>query len=180
MTDIGLNQMPWRGFAGPGHWNDPDMLIVGAVGWGNPHPTGLTPNEQYFHVSLWSLLAAPLLIGCDLSRADDFTLSLLTNDEVLAVDQDSLGVEAHQVYRDNNVVIYARPLDDGSVAVGLFNITTDPRTITVTWNDLKLAGPQRVRDLWRQSNLGVQEKQYTAGVGPHGAVLVRVIPPAKS
>ena len=84
----------------PGHWNDPDMLVVGKVGWGpNLHPTGLTPDEQYTHITLWCLLSAPLLIGCDMTQLDDFTLSLLTNDEVLAVDQDPLGKQATRISR---------------------------------------------------------------------------------
>ncbi len=98
---IGFSQAPWARFAGPGHWNDPDMLVVGKVGWGPKlHPTGLTADEQYTHISLWCLLAAPLLIGCDLTQMDDFTLGLLTNDEVLAVDQDPLGKQATRVKED--------------------------------------------------------------------------------
>ena len=85
LLSIGFNQAEFAQFTGPGHWNDPDMLVVGWVGWGsNLHPTHLTPNEQYSHVSLWCLLSAPLLLGCDLAKLDDFTLNLLTNDEVLA------------------------------------------------------------------------------------------------
>jgi alpha-galactosidase len=81
MSGIGFKQDEWARYAGPGHWNDPDMLVVGQVGWGPKlHPTKLTPDEQYTHISLWCLLSAPLLIGCDLERLDDFTLSLLTND----------------------------------------------------------------------------------------------------
>jgi len=91
VSGIGFSQDRWAPFAGPGYWNDPDMLVVGMVGWGTPHPTKLTPDEQYTHISLWCLLSAPLLLGADLDKLDDFTLSLLTNDEVLAVNQDSLG-----------------------------------------------------------------------------------------
>ncbi len=95
VSEIGFNQDPWTDFGGPGHWNDPDMLVVGHVGWGPQlHASRLTPAEQYSHLSLWCLLSAPLLIGCDLERLDPFTLNLLTNDEVLAVDQDALGRSA--------------------------------------------------------------------------------------
>jgi alpha-galactosidase len=124
VTSIGFSQGKWARFAGPGRWNDPDMLVVGKVGWGPKlHPTGLTPDEQYTHISLWCLLAAPLLIGCDLTDMDDFTVSLLTNDEVLAVDQDPLGKEATRVKEDvkAGIEVWARPLADGSTAVGLFN-----------------------------------------------------------
>src|SRR3954454_2652971 len=98
LTNIGFSQDKWAPFARPGHWNDPDMLVVGYVGWSkNLHPTNLTPDEQYTHISLWCLLSAPLLIGAPVERMDDFTLSLLTNDEVLAIDQDSLGKSARLV-----------------------------------------------------------------------------------
>ncbi len=112
MADIGFNQKRWVPFAGPGHWNDPDMLIVGRVGWGNPKPTSLTHDEQYSHISLWCLLSAPLLVGCDLSKLDDFTVSLLTNDEVLDIDQDPLGRQATPVFQDANVGVYVKPLED--------------------------------------------------------------------
>jgi alpha-galactosidase len=124
MAGNGFSQDKWARFGGPGHWNDPDMLVVGKVGWGKKlHPTRLTPDEQYTHVSLWCLLASPLLLGCDLTDLDDFTLGLLTNDEVLAVDQDALGRQATRVKEDKaaGVEVWARPLADGTTAVGLFN-----------------------------------------------------------
>lgn len=91
--------------AKPGNWNDPDMLVLGIVGWGNPHQTKLKPDEQYLHFSLWSLFSAPLLIGCDLEKMDDFTLSLLTNNEVIAVNQDPLGKTSH-MYIFNRGITY--------------------------------------------------------------------------
>ena len=94
MSKKGFSQDKWKPFNSPGHWNDPDMLVVGQVGWGSPHPTRLTADEQYTHISLWCLLSAPLLIGCDLGKVDDFTLGVLSNDEVLALDQDALGLQA--------------------------------------------------------------------------------------
>jgi alpha-galactosidase len=124
VSSIGFSQDKWARFAGPGHWNDPDMLVVGKVGWGPKlRPTQLTPDEEYTHISQWCLLAAPLLLGCDLNDLDDFTLGLLTNDEVLAVDQDPLGKQATRVKEDvqAGVEVWARPLADGTVAVGLFN-----------------------------------------------------------
>ena len=105
------------------------MLVVGWVGWGPAlHPTHLTPNEQYTHISLWSLLSAPLLIGCDLTKLDDFTLNLLTNDEVLEVNQDPLGRQARRVFKRDDVEVWAKPLEDGSSAVGLFNVGEDEQT----------------------------------------------------
>lgn len=124
MTNNGFSQDKWAPFAGPGHWNDPDMLVVGDVGWGPKlHPTNLTPDEQYTHITLWCMLASPLLIGCDMTHLDDFTLSLLSNDEVLAIDQDPLGKEARRVKEDTTAgtEVWARPLADGTTAVALFN-----------------------------------------------------------
>jgi alpha-galactosidase len=118
VSSIGFSQAGKEKFAGPGHWNDPDMLVVGFIGWGaSQHRTRLTPNEQYTHISLWCLLSAPLLIGCDMTQFDDFTLSLLTNDEVLDVNQDPLGRQAAPVA---NLEVWAKDMEDGSKAVGLF------------------------------------------------------------
>ena len=95
MAGIGFSQNGHEKFVRPGPLERSDMLVVGMVGWGRLHPTQLTPNEQYTHISLWCLLASPLLIGCDMAQLDDFTLGLLTNDEVLEVNQDPLGKQAH-------------------------------------------------------------------------------------
>ncbi|MDD8027893.1 MAG: putative Ig domain-containing protein, partial [Acidobacteriota bacterium] len=110
-------------FGGPGAWNDPDYLLLGYLSnWnGATAPSPLTPNEQYSHVSLWCLLAAPLIFSGDVTRLDDFTLGLLTNDEVLDVDQDPLGKPAVRVKKDGDVEVWSRPLEDGSLAVGFFN-----------------------------------------------------------
>ena len=171
---IGFHQEKWAPFAGPGHWNDPDMLLVGNVGWGHPKPTELTHNEQYSHISLWCLLSAPLLIGCDLSALDDFTVSLLSNDEVLAIDQDALGKEATPIIQNASYAIYAKPLEDGSCAVGLFNLSPSPQKIAVAWSDLKLSAPQQVRDLWRQQDEGVFQDGFSSEVNAHGVMLIRV------
>ncbi|HTL67095.1 MAG TPA: NPCBM/NEW2 domain-containing protein [Lacunisphaera sp.] len=177
LQHIGFSQEKWRPFSGPGHWNDPDMLVVGYVGWGPKlHPTNLTPSEQYTHLTLWSLLSAPLLIGCDLERLDDFTLNLLTNDEVLAVDQDPLGAQAAQVVDDGRRQVWARHLEDGSLAVGLFNLSRTPDKIAITWAQLGLTGPQQVRDLWRQQDLGTEAAGYAVELPRHGAALIRIRP----
>ncbi len=155
MSSIAFNQAGHERYAGPSHWNDPDMLVVGMVGWGeNLHPTRLTPDEQYTHISMWSLLSAPLLIGCDMTRMDDFTLSLLTNDEVIAVDQDSLGRQASRIYKNGDTEVWAKDLEDGSKAVGLFNLGKTKTEIAVDFKLLELKGNRLVRDLWRQQDLG--------------------------
>ncbi|MCC6396740.1 MAG: putative Ig domain-containing protein, partial [Bacteroidetes bacterium] len=134
MSTIGFGQSGHEAFAGPGHWNDPDMLVVGWVGWGpRLHPTRLTAHEQITHITLWSLLCSPLLIGCDMTRLDEFTLSLLTNDEVIAVNQDPLGKQAARVKVDGDAEVWAKPMDDGSVAVGLFNRGEKGRMVTISW-----------------------------------------------
>ena len=177
---IGFDQDKWAAFAGPGHWNDPDMLVVGQVGWGpNLHPTKLTPDEQYTHISLWCLLSAPLLLGCDLANLDEFTLNLLTNDEVLEVNQDPLGEQARRVAKKENHEIWAKMMEDGTKAVGLFNrdfLFEEPSEIKVTWEELGIQGKHRVRDLWRQKDLGIFEKSFESKVPVHGVVLLRFYP----
>ncbi|MEI8339973.1 MAG: putative Ig domain-containing protein [Verrucomicrobiota bacterium] len=177
VSEIGFGQQDqWKPFQRPGHWNDPDMLVVGKVGWGKPHPSRLTPDEQYTHISLWCLFSAPLLIGCDLAELDDFTLGLLTNDEVLAVDQDSLGLFPTRIVNDGTRVVYAKPLEDGSVAVGLFNLGESPARVEVKLSELKFTGPVKARDLWRQKDEGNVKDLYSAEINPHGVKLVRLIP----
>jgi alpha-galactosidase len=175
MSRIGFNQNGHEKFTGPGHFNDPDMLVVGKVGWGpSLRTTRLTPNEQYTHISLWCLLASPLLIGCDMTQLDDFTLSLLTNDEVLAVNQDPLGRQAGRVAQYGQLEVWAKDLEDGSKAVGLFNRGPVPAQVTAKWSDLGVKGKHVVRDLWRQQDLGKFKDQFTASVPPHGVALVKI------
>jgi alpha-galactosidase len=176
MSKKGFSEEKWEPFCAPGHWNDPDMLVVGRVGWGSPHPTGLTPDEQYTHITLWCLLSAPLLLGCDLDKLDDFTLNLLTNDEVLEVNQDALGKRALCVARNGDLRIYAKELEDGSQAIGLFNLGTVTATVAVKWTDLRLPGKQAVRDLWRQRDVGVFDAQFEFPVAGHGAELLKFTP----
>jgi hypothetical protein len=159
MRSIGFSQAPLYPYAGPGRWNDPDMLIVGMVGWGeNLHPTRLTPDEQYTHISLWALLAAPLLIGCDISQMDEFTLNLLTNSEVLDVNQDSLGKQAQVTYTDGDIQVWVKDLEDGSKAAGFFNLgETDATAYTVDFAKAGIPEVKEIRDLWRQKNIPVTD-----------------------
>jgi hypothetical protein len=165
-------------YAKPGNWNDPDMLVVGQGWFGNNtvrlHPTRLTPDEQYTHISLWSLLSAPLLIGCDLAKLDDFTLNLLENDEVLGIDQDPLGRQALPAVKNQNCVVMAKDLEDGSKAVGLFNLTESELKVAAAWTALKISGSQNVRDVWRQKDLGRFAESFESSVPPHGVVLLKV------
>lgn len=181
----------------PGRFNDPDMMVVGHVGggWGAPkHPTLLTPDEQYSHVSLWAILTAPLLLGCDMEMLDEFTLSLLTNREVIAINQDELCAPAVKTVVPSGQ-IWHKPLADGSVVVGCFNI--DP--YFVLWNQSDgeamqmrdysftvdpaaygLSGNVSVRDVWRNEDIasGVQNS-FDVKVPYHGVKLLRLIPEVK-
>jgi alpha-galactosidase len=183
MSGIGFQQTGHEKYAGPGHWNDTDMLVVGKLGWGRldqPRPTQLTPNEQMTHISLWALQAAPLLIGADLSQLDRWTIDLLGNPEVLAVSQDELGQAAGRLAGDGRYDVWARRLSDGTMAVGLFNRSPEPAPISVSLADLGLSGVQPVRDLWRHRDLGRVSDRFTATVPRHGVVLVRIGTPGKS
>ena len=175
LSRIGFSQASLAEYARPGRWNDPDMLIVGMVGWGeNLHPTRLTPDEQYTHISLWSLLSAPLLLGCDLSKLDAFTLNLLTNDEVIAIDQDPLGKQARQIINKDSIQVWVKELEDGTKAIGIFNLNSDFRKADLKWEDIGLRGAISVRDLWRQKNLGIKKELYSEVVPPHGVSLIKV------
>lgn len=179
MSTIGFDhQDRWAPYRGPGHWPDADMLVVGKVGWGpKVKPSALTPDEQYTHISLWALLANPLLIGCDMASLDDFTLGLLSNTEVLDVNQDPLGVQATRLPGGaDDTVVYVKPLEDGSLAVGLFNRGEKPAQAGFGMRDLGLFRPVTLRDLWRQQDLGTVEAEssWSTLVPPHGVVLVKL------
>ncbi|MGA2263699.1 MAG: putative Ig domain-containing protein [Acidobacteriota bacterium] len=172
LKGIGFGQTEDAPFAGPGHWNDPDMLVVGWVGWGpSLHPTRLTPDEQYTHISLWCLLSAPLLIGCDLERLDDFTLNLLSNDEVLALDQDPLGKQAVPKTTEGTIQVWAKELADGSQAVGVFNLGEAPKDFVLDLGSLGYAAPVKARDVWRQQDTGEFSRTIPVRVPSHGVVL---------
>ncbi len=175
MAGIGFKQDVTSPYAKPGNWNDPDMLVVGRVGWGPKlHESRLTPDEQYTHISLWAMLAAPLLTGCDLTKLDAFTKSLLTNDEVIDIDQDPLGKQAVKVVKNENYEIWMRELADGSRAVCLFNVGPQHTKIKLHWADLKITGPKTIRDVWRQTDIGKFDKIFEADVSKHGALLLRI------
>jgi len=180
LKGIGFSQIADAPFAGPGHWNDPDMLVVGWVGWGpSVHPTHLTPDEQYTHISLWCLLSAPLLLGCDLQHLDTFTLSLLTNDEVLAVDQDPLGQQAVPLVIDGNIQVWGKEMSDGSLALGIFNLGETTVTYPLDLYKVSSTGHVNVRDLWRQKNLGEMFDTFQSNIPAHGVILVKFVKPAE-
>lgn len=173
VKSIALDQEKSAAWAKPGNWNDPDMLVVGTVGWGNPHKSRLKPDEQYLHISLWSLFSAPLLIGCDMEKLDAFTLNLLTNDEVIEINQDPLGKQATCVQTIGDLRIYVKALEDGSHAVGFCNFGRD--IVNLTFSDFKALGiqtPFKVRDLWRQKDLPNNDS-IELKVPVHGVLLYK-------
>lgn len=193
VTAIGTFQDVCADVTAPGNNNDPDMLVVGRLGkaWGTKvHDSYLTPDEQYSHISLWCLLSAPLLIGCDMSDLDDFTLNLLTNREVLAVNQDPKVAPARKQIVDNGQ-IWIKQLHDGSYAVGFFHVNPyfvlwdQEDAEDMQWRNydfdlelkqLGLSGKAMVRDLWRQQDLGEVTDCFKTSVPYHGVRLVKITP----
>jgi len=162
----------WWSYAGPGGWNDPDILEVGNG--------GLSTVESKSHFFLWVISKAPLLIGCDVTNMDPDISAILTAPEVIAVNQDPLGVQGHMVVSNENITqIWAGPLVDGSVAAILLNRnSSNSESITVNWKDIGLtAGDEAiVRDLWLRKNLGTFTSSFTASVDSHDSLMIRVIP----
>lgn len=177
VKNIALAQDKAAAWAKPGNWNDPDMLVVGTVGWGNPHPSKLKPDEQYLHFSLWSLFSAPLLIGCDMEKLDEFTLNLLKNDEVIEINQDPLGKQATCVQTIGELLIYVKELEDGSRAVGFCNFGLEK--VNLAYQDferLGITGRQKVRDLWRLKDIrsiNTKSDHLSIEVPVHGVLLYK-------
>ncbi len=170
MYDIGFRkQAGLAPYAAPGHWNDPDMLIVGKVGWSsNLRDSRLTPDEQYTHITLWTLLASNMLIGCDIAQMDDFTIGLLCNHEVNLVNQDILGKQADRISKEGDIEVWGRPLSDGSMAIGFFNVGSEDLQIDIK----KFVPTGTVRDLWRQKDLTADEFKCT--IPTHGCKYIKV------
>jgi alpha-galactosidase len=164
-------------FQNPGRWNDPDMLVVGRLGWGrDQRPTRLTPAEQVSHLTLWTMLSAPLLIGCNLAALDQATVDLLANPEVLAVDQDALGQSARRVAREGFTHLWLKPLSGGEWALALLNRGPVSETVNVDLQTLGLPQSLHIRDAWRRSDLGRVDGSFAMSVGPHQSLLYRLTP----
>ncbi|MBQ9548990.1 MAG: alpha-galactosidase [Bacteroidales bacterium] len=183
---IGFTVMDrWAAYTGPGHWPDADMLEIGRVADpkrpGQTRPCRLTPDEQYTHITLWAILCSPLLIGCDLSEMDALTYGLLTNSEVLDVNQDPLGYPAARVREEGACITYHKPLEDGSLVVALFNTGEAPARVGfgISEIDYMMVEPQTVRDLWRQQDLQTLEPgggRFETELPPHGCRLLKLSP----
>ncbi len=166
MAEIGFSQAGLAKFAGPGHWNDPDMLEVGNG--------GMNTEEYRTHMSLWAILAAPLLAGNDLSKMTPETVALLMNKDVIAVDQDPAGKQGDRVWAEGPIEVWSRTLADGSKAVGVFNRHPSVMTATVDFKKLGFAGAVKAKDLWQGNDLGVIAAPMTVKVPGHGVLFLRV------
>ncbi|NQV33501.1 MAG: glycoside hydrolase family 27 protein [Phycisphaeraceae bacterium] len=163
-------QVGLESFAGPGHWNDPDMLEVGNG--------ELTVDENRAHFSLWCMLAAPLMMGNDIRKATPETLEILINREAIAVNQDPLGKQGVKVRDDGDAEVWSRQLQDGSRAVVLFNRSKRPQNIGVIWTEIAypLSLTAKVRDLWEKKDMGTFTGGYAADIPPHGVAFLKVVP----
>jgi alpha-galactosidase len=167
MTKIGFSQGDLKQWAAPGHWNDPDMLEIGNG--------GMTDDEYKTHMSLWSILAAPLLAGNDLRNMSSATRDILLNREVIAVDQDKDGKQGQRIAKSGDQEVWSKPLSDGSVAIGLFNRGSTPAIISIKWPDLGLkSAPTRARDLWAHTDLKRKGEEYSVSVPAHGVEMMRI------
>jgi alpha-galactosidase len=163
---VGFEQNGLEHFAGPGHWNDPDMLLVGLG--------RITDDESRTQVSLWGLLAAPLIASADLRKISPAGLGILTNPEIIAVDQDPAGIQGRRIAEEGPLDIWMKPLADGSKAVGLFNRGEDAASITVCFRDAGVGDSAAVRDLWARKDLGIFKDRFTAQVARRGVVMIRI------
>jgi alpha-galactosidase len=159
--ETGLEQ-----YAGPGHWNDPDMLEIGN---GN-----MDAVEYRTHISLWAMLAAPLLAGNDVRSMDDETKQLLINREVIAIDQDKLGKQGFRVSKEGRTEVWVKPLEGGDLAMALFNRGDNAELMIAKWTDLGLSGKHSVRDVWAHADRGKIKDLFEAEVSGHGVVMLRV------
>ncbi len=166
MAEIGFNQIGLAKYAGPGHWNDPDMLEVGNG--------GLNYNEEKTHMSLWAILAAPLIAGNDLSHMSQQTLSVLTNHEVIAVDQDPLGREGSRAFAVGMTEVWTRPLIHGAMAAGLFNRDIVAHSVTLDLHAIGYPPDAKLRDLWAHKEERATHGRCTVTVPAHGVVMLKV------
>jgi alpha-galactosidase len=153
-------------YAGPGHWNDPDMLEIGNG--------GMSEDEYKTHMTLWAMLAAPLLAGNDLSKMTESTRSILMNKEVIAVDQDALGQQGDRIFKDGTTEVFAKPLVNSKRAIAIFNRADEDRDITVDLSKLGVDKSANLRDLWTHKRSGVKDGVFSQKIPKHGAVLLTI------
>jgi len=171
----------WQGVGGPGHWPDADMIPFGHIGirdWTNSKErwTRFTKDEQISLMSLWALGPSPMMLGMNLPDNDAWTLSLLTNDDVLDVNQDALGRPARRVTQKDGTEIWVKEQKHGSKAIGLFNRSPATADVALNWSEAGLVGKQKMRDLWNHRKLGTVDENFTSPVPSHGAILLLAVP----
>ena len=166
MAKIGFDQSKLAPYAGPGHWNDPDMLEVGNG--------GMTPTEYRTHMSLWAMLAAPLLAGNDLAHMDSETLAILTKRGVIAIDQDAAGKQGVRKAQKDDTQIWLKDLSGGAKAVAIFNLGASETTVAVRWSQIGLEQPSKGQDVWSDKTVDLSSPEYQATVPSHGVVLLRI------
>jgi len=175
--DVALRNSEFRQYSKPGSWNDPDYIQIGWIGnaskQGIPELTPMPAAMQYAYMSLWSLMAAPLIYSGDMSKLDKFTINVLCNPEVIEINQDPLGESGLVIKIDTDYFLMIKSLEDGSKAVGLFNRGKNAADVSVDWTSLQLSGEQSVRDLWHQKELGVFDQKFNTQVPPQGVVMVK-------
>jgi alpha-galactosidase len=179
----------WRPHIGPSAWHDLDILALGPQfhTQASSRPNKLTPDEQITHMTAWALYPSPIILSCNLTAMSDFELRLFGNEEIIAVNQDRLGKPAVPLHEERSQSIgaglphrkgriWARPLEDGSTAVGFFNLAESPDELSLDVKDIGLSGSVIVRNLWERQDLGRIRDSFSIGVPAHGAQLVRVRP----
>lgn len=177
VSQIGFSHDRISTYPEPGHINDPDMLVIGVVGWGKPRNTRLSEAEQLSHITLWSMLSAPMLVGCDLSQLDAFTKNLLTNTEVLAIHQDALVKSASRIYKKDGLEIWKKPLEDGGTAIALFNVDeTEALTFSIPADLLQVQTGKQIRNVWQQTDIGTTAKPLKGMLDYHSCLLVKIMP----
>lgn len=173
------NAALWE-YAAPGAWNDPDYILIGwygnARGMQQPQKAKLTADEQYSYMSLWSLMAAPLFFSGDMEKLDEFTLNVLNNREIIDINQDALGRQARLVRKTEQDMVLAKPLEDGGLAVGLFNLSEAKAAVEASFADIGISGRQKARDPWRYRDLGPVQEKLRADLAPHSVAVFRLSP----
>ena len=169
VSKIGFSQSSLAQWAGPGHWNDPDMLEIGNG--------GMSDSEYQTHMSLWAMLAAPLLAGNDLRTIPPNVMAILTNKDVIAIDQDPEGKPATRLTQRGDLEVWTRPLQGGSHAIAFFNRGSGSMKLDIKWTDAGLAkAPKEVRDLWEHRSAPNTSASYAASIPAHGVKILRVQP----
>jgi alpha-galactosidase len=176
--DVAINNAKIREYNKPGEWNDPDYIQIGWIGsakkLGIPELTPMPATMQYAYMSLWSLMASPLIYSGDMSKLDEFTLNVLCNPEVIEVNQDPLGECGLVIKHSDDCFLMVKNLADGSKSVGLFNRGKSPAEVSVDWAELQVSGKQSVRDLWHQKDLGRYNQKFSAQVPAQGVVMIKI------